>query len=63
MVLDNEIIGLRSRLDRLQRSLRFIDEPVVATTLIKGVITDMEARISAIENDRQQQAGYGVKTP
>jgi hypothetical protein len=56
MVLDDEIIGLRSRLDRLQRSLRFIDEPV-ATALIKGVIADMEARIAAVESDRQQQAG------
>jgi len=46
MVLDDEIIGLRSRLDRLQRSLRFIDEPV-ATALIKGVIADMEGRIAA----------------
>ena len=54
--MDDEIIGLRSRLDRLQRSLRFIDEPV-ATALIKGVIADMEARIAAVENDRQQQAG------
>ena len=55
MVLDDEIIGLRSRLDRLQRSLLFIDEPV-ATALIKGVISDMEARIAAVESDRQQQA-------
>ena len=55
--MDDEIIGLRSRLDRLQRSLRFIDEPV-ATALIKGVIADMEARIAAVENDRQQQAGW-----
>jgi hypothetical protein len=50
MVLDDEIIGLRSRLDRLQRSLRFIDEPV-ATALIKGVIADMEARIAAVRTD------------
>ena len=62
MVLDDEIIGLRSRLDRLQRSLLFIDEPV-ATALIKGVIADMEARIAAVESDRQQQASEGVKTP
>ena len=62
MVLDDEIIGLRSRLDRLQRSLRFIDEPA-ATALIMGVIADMEARIAAVESDRQQQAGEGVKTP
>ena len=62
MVLDDEIIGLRSRLDRLQRSLRFIDE-LIATALIKGVITDMEARIAAVESDRQQQAGKGVKVP
>ena len=55
MVLDDEIIGLRGRLDRLQRSLLFIDEPV-ATALIKGVISDMEARIAAVESDRQQQA-------
>ena len=59
---DDEIIVLRSRLDRLQRSLRFIDEPV-ATALIKGVITDMEARIDAVESNRQQQAGKGVKMP
>jgi len=52
MVLDDEIIGLRSRLERLQRSLRFIDEPV-ATALIKGVIADMEARIAAVENEHQ----------
>jgi hypothetical protein len=60
--MNDEIIGLRSRLDRLQRSLRFIDEPV-ATALIKGVITDMEARIDAVESNRQQQAGKGVKMP
>jgi hypothetical protein len=53
MVLDDEIIVLRSRLDRLQRSLQFIDEPV-ATALIKGVIADIEARIAAVESDRQQ---------
>ena len=57
MVLDDEIIGLRSRLDRLQRSLRFVDEPV-ATALIKGVIADIEARIAAVESDRQQQAPH-----
>jgi hypothetical protein len=62
MVLDDEIVGLRSRLDRLQRSLRFIDEPV-ATALIKGVIADMEARIAAVESDRQHRAGEGVKAP
>jgi hypothetical protein len=60
MVLDDEIIGLRSRLDRLQRSLRFIDEPVA---LIKGVIADMEARIAAVESDRRQRTGGGVKAP
>ena len=51
MVLDDEIIGLRSRLDRLQRSLRFIDEPV-ATALIKGVISR--------GRERQTAAGWGA---
>jgi hypothetical protein len=55
MVLDDEIIGLRSRLDRLQRSLRFIDEPV-ATALINGVIADMEARIAG--RGRPTAAGW-----
>jgi hypothetical protein len=57
-VVDDEIPGLRSRLDRLQRSLRFIDEPV-ATALIKGVIADMEARIAEVESARQQPDGEG----
>jgi hypothetical protein len=34
---DDELIGLLSRRARLQRSLRFIEEPV-ATALIKSVI-------------------------
>jgi hypothetical protein len=62
MVLDDEIIRLRSRVDRLQRSLRFIDEPV-ATALIKGVIAEMEARIAEFERLDGNRDVEGVKAP
>jgi hypothetical protein len=62
MELEDEAICLRSRLTRLQLSLRFIDEPL-AVTLISGVIADIEARIAALESARQRQAGERVNTP
>jgi hypothetical protein len=52
VAVEDESIGLRSRLARLKLALRFIDEPL-AVTLLKGVIEDIEGRIAAIESARQ----------
>jgi hypothetical protein len=61
MAMDDEMIALRWRVESLQRSLEFTDEPT-AIALTKAVIADMEARIAALEGDRQQD-GEGDKSP
>jgi hypothetical protein len=58
--LEDETIGLRSRLMRLQLSLRFISEPL-AVILLKGVIADMVARIAAVEAERQRMSADGAE--
>jgi hypothetical protein len=59
--LEDETIGLRSRMKRLRLSLSFISEPL-AVILLRGVIADMEARIAAVEAERQLSAD-GVQPP
>jgi hypothetical protein len=60
--LEDETIGLRSRLTRLQQALRFISEPI-AVTLLRGVVADIEARIATVEAARQHQLADGLKAP
>ena len=49
---EDELVGLRRRLARIQQSLEFIHEPL-ATALLHGIATDIEARIAAVESGKQ----------
>jgi hypothetical protein len=60
--LEDETIGLRSRLMRLQLTLRFISEPL-AVTLLQGVIADIEARITVVETARRHQLADRAEPP
>jgi hypothetical protein len=42
MNIDDEIVGIRRRIARLQSTLRFVDDPL-AISLIKVVIADLGA--------------------
>jgi hypothetical protein len=55
MDIDDEIVGIRRRLARLQSTLRFVDDPL-AVSLIKAVITDMEARVGALHRAQRAAA-------
>lgn len=52
MKLEDETIGLRSRLFRLRQALRSISEPL-AVAIVEGVIADIETRIAAVERARE----------
>jgi hypothetical protein len=58
--LEDEMIGLRSRLVRLQHPLRFISEPL-AVVILQGVIADIEARIAAVGATRRHRLVDRVK--
>jgi hypothetical protein len=48
MDIEDEVVGIRRRLARLQSALRFVDDPL-AVSLLRSVITDMETRLAALE--------------
>jgi hypothetical protein len=52
MELEDETIGLRTRLERVRAAIRFIDDPL-AIALLQSVIADIETRIAAVESSRQ----------
>jgi hypothetical protein len=52
--LEDETIGLRTRLSRLKLALRYIDEPL-AVTLLQEVIADIENRLTQVAAIRAQR--------
>jgi hypothetical protein len=54
MDLEDETIGLQSRLSRLKLALRYIDEPL-AITLLREVIADIERRLTQVAAARTQR--------
>jgi hypothetical protein len=52
--LEDETIGLRTRLSRLKLALRYIDEPL-AVTLLEEVIADIEKRLTPVAAARAQR--------
>jgi hypothetical protein len=60
MDLENEVVGIRRRLSHLRTAVRSVNDPL-ATTLIKAVITDMEARIATLEKATQPSPGARLR--
>jgi hypothetical protein len=54
MDLEDETIGLRSRLSRLKLALRYIDDRL-AVTLLQEVIADIEKRLTQVAAARSQR--------
>jgi hypothetical protein len=59
MELEDETVGLRTRLERVRAAVRFIDDPF-ALALLQSVIADIETRIAAVESSRQPQTEDGI---
>jgi hypothetical protein len=54
MDLEDETIGLRTRLSRLKLALRYIEEPL-AVSLLQEVIADIEERLTQVAAARSQR--------
>jgi hypothetical protein len=52
MILEDEAVGIRRRRAELERALLGIQDDVLAITLIKAVIEDMDARLAVLETLR-----------
>jgi hypothetical protein len=55
--IEDEIVGIRRRLARLQSTLRFVDDPP-AVSLIKAVITDLGASWFALCCERELRKSW-----
>jgi hypothetical protein len=54
MDLEDETIGLRTRLSRLKLALRYVDDRF-AVTLLQEVIADIEERLTQVAAARSQR--------
>lgn len=60
MILEDEAVGIRRRRAELERALLSIQDDALATTLIRAVIEDMDARLAVLETPQSAPPSRSV---